>query len=382
MDHDCGDNFARWTAAPPRYPIPEKFLQILEMQFKNLQKWIIATYRTTMIFVLFIVVAGVLSYLALLLFYATNRNWALPIVLSPTQEKVLSYQPQVASIQADILKNRVNLAIAQAKYDSTTIQIDNLNALIDRFDQASAHEAQRFEESHRSIEAVLKQKRVDQSETAQLAMQMKPLLASIHAELQAGLITKTEATNRRIAIQSMLNTLTDSRAAELDLSAQNQSSIDASQTLGKNGASSLTALQSVTSETQLKAILAQAVVDAETARLSVDQLQKTLDGANRVLAVAKQSPYYAALSGPIAVSFMPYENIGHAVAGAPVFDCYLQVIACHQVGTVDRVYDAEEYGHAPLFKTDIKGKLIGLHLTNPGASESNIVFVGHKPLLF
>jgi hypothetical protein len=352
------------------------------MQFKNLQKWIIATYRATMISFLFLVVAGVLSYLVLLGFYAINRNWALPIVLSPTQEKVLSFQPQVASIEADILKNRVDLATARARYDATQTQIDDIKALIGRFDRAAAHEAARFENAHHSLESVLKEKRANESATQELVSETKPWLKTINTELDAGLITRTDATNRRIAIQSLLSGLTDSRAADIDLSAQNQSSIDASHTLGQNGATSLSALQSVTSQAQLKVALSQAIVDGETARLSVDQLQKTLDGANKVLAIATESPYYAALSGRVAVGFVPYANISHAVPGAPVYDCYLQVIACHRVGTIDRVYDAEEYGHAPFFKTDIKGKLVGVSFTNMRASESPIVFIGHKPLLF
>ena len=78
---------------------------------------------------------------------------------------------------------------------------------------------------------------------------------------------------------------------------------------------------------------------------------------------------------------MQYDNLASAKPGGPVFDCYLQVIVCRQVGTMTQVYDAEQYARHPFFKTDIKGKFVEIRFTSTESSESSILFLGHKPLL-
>lgn len=200
-------------------------------------------------------------------------------------------------------------------------------------------------------------------------------------ELANGLITKSEASTRRLDMQASLDSLTDARAAEVALAEQGRAAGDASQTLGDDHALSLIALQSVANEAQLKIALVQAQVDAQIALLSVEQLQTTMKNADRVLAIAKQSPYYLALTQRVPVAFMPYDNLSFAAPGVAVYDCYLAIVLCHQVGSVIQVYEAEEYTHTPLFKAEVKGKLVGVRFSEAKASESTLLFIGHKPLL-
>jgi hypothetical protein len=122
-------------------------------------------------------------------------------------------------------------------------------------------------------------------------------------------------------------------------------------------------------------------VDAETAKESIEQLRTSVAEGERVLEVAKQSPYYLALSKDVFVAFIQYENMDTVKPGAPVYDCLLQIILCRNVGTVTQVYDAEEYARHPLFKSDIKGKFAGIDFGVKKSSESSVVFIGHKPLL-
>jgi len=352
------------------------------MSFKFLQKGIISGYRVVMTGVLLIIVAGVLSYLFLIAFYALNRNWAAPIILSPTQEKVLSFQPQVATLEANLLKNRVDLNTANNKYTAITEQLSQMQVLAKYFDVAGNAEAAALSSTHAQLERVLHQKRDDIMRTATAVDGVKPMLVSLDAELAAGLITKDEAARRRMDIQSAQNALTDSRANLVVLSEQARMARASSRTLVQADAASLAALQSLSSGAQLKMAVAQAVVEASTAKESVEQIQRTVDEGERVLKIAKQSPYYRALNQKVPVVFIQYDNLGNAQPGSPVFDCYLQVVLCHKVGTVTQVYDAEEYARHPLFKSDIKGKFASIEFTDADASESPIVFMGRKPLLF
>ena len=96
----------------------------------------------------------------------------------------------------------------------------------------------------------------------------------------------------------------------------------------------------------------------------------------------KRSPYYQALTEPAYVAFVQYPNLRDATPGAPVYDCLFQVFLCVRVGTVTQVYDAEQYARHPIFKTDIKGKFVGIEFTRKKSGQSDVVFFGHKPLLF
>ncbi|NPT44088.1 hypothetical protein GNZ12_22825 [Paraburkholderia sp. 1N] len=352
------------------------------LNFKNFQKTIISTYRLTMTSVLIIIVTGVLSYLSLMVFYALNRNWSAPIVLSPTQEKVLAYQPQVATLEATLLKNEVDLSTALQTYRVGGEQIAETQSLIARFDAAARNESKGLSKTGADIRKVLQQKRADTIETEQAVSDVRPMLASLDSELASGLITRNDAISRRLTIQSSLNAVTDSRINEVTLGEQARLASDAGKTLGMNGATSLEALQSLNSEAQLKIAQAQAIIGTETARRSVEQLRASVADGERVLEIARQSAYYQALTKPVPVVFVQYDNLSYAKQGAPVYDCYLQVVLCRRVGTITRVFDAEEYARHPLFKTDIKGKFAGVNFDDKKSSESSVVFLGRKPLLF
>lgn len=352
------------------------------MNFKRFQNTIVSTYRVTMAGILLVIVIGVLSYLFLMGFYAVNRNWSAPIVLSPTQEKVLAYQPQVSALEAELLKNRVDLATATEKYRVINEQIADTRKLIERFEAAAHSESHALALSESDLRSALSRKRIDAAQTEKAASDVRPMLASVESDLTAGLITQDEAMSRRLNIQSAINAITDTHISEITLREQARTAAAASRTLGGGEASSLSALQSLSNEAQLRMTLAQASVDAETARQSVDQLRATVANAERVLDVAKRSPYYLALTRSVPVVFVAYDNLVNATPGAPVFDCYLQVVMCRRVGAIEHVYEAEEYARQPLFKTDIKGKFARVNFSVKFAEQSPVVFIGHKPLLF
>jgi hypothetical protein len=352
------------------------------IDFKNYQKIVISIYRLLMMVILIIVIVAVLSYFILIIFYTINRNWGSPLVLSPTQEKVLSFQPQVAMLEATLLKNKVDLSTAIQKYQVLSKETNNIEFLINNFNTATHYESKQLSKTEKSMLNVLQAKRINTMDMGKAAHDIKPLLASVDGELAAGLITKDEAISRRMAIQSMLNAATDSRISQIALQEQQRFASNASETLGNDGATSLTALQSLTSEAQLQLVHAQAVVDEETAKDSIEQLRTTVADAERVLGIARHSPYYLALDKSVAVAFVQYENLYHTKPGTPVYDCLLQIILCRKVGTVTQTYDAEEYAIHPLFRTNIKGKLIGIDFTNKESEMSYVVFLGYKPLLF
>jgi hypothetical protein len=347
--------------------------------FKPLQNLTIKAYRLTAMTVLLTIITGVLSYLGLLVFYAASSSWAAPLTLSPAQERVLAFQPQVATLEANLLKQRVDLDTAEAKFKAGSEQLERINALVRRLDGAQKTEAKALAETNVAIRGLLVDKIVDIGSTEKTIADVQAMLKSVDAEVAAGLITRDQAQARRITLQAALNAATDAKAQALVLEQQARAARDGASTLA-GGASSLQALRSIQEAVALRTMAVQLTIDTETARQTVEQLKKSIPEAERVLDVAKTSPYHLALRQSVNVLFVPYDNLRHAKVGEPVYDCYLQVIACHKVGTVLKVYEAEEYARHPLFKTDLKGRFVGVQFDDQEASSSPVVFVGGKPL--
>lgn len=102
------------------------------------------------------------------------------------------------------------------------------------------------------------------------------------------------------------------------------------------------------------------------------------------ITTAKQSPYYLNASGgrTLYFAFVPYDDQTHAVVGSPIYDCYLNMILCRNVGTVKQIFAGEEQAIHPIFKTQIRGFLIQMTLDHVESAKSKTVFLGRKPVLF
>jgi hypothetical protein len=70
------------------------------------------------------------------------------------------------------------------------------------------------------------------------------------------------------------------------------------------------------------------------------------------------------------------------VAGAAIYDCFLNMIGCRKVGSVNQIFPGEEDAIHPIFKTAIRGYLIQMNLQRPESAKSKTVFLGRKPLIF
>jgi hypothetical protein len=101
----------------------------------------------------------------------------------------------------------------------------------------------------------------------------------------------------------------------------------------------------------------------------------------RAIATAQESPYFLATKNNVRFAFAEY-GTNHVYAGAPVYGCYLNMILCHKVGVIERVFSDEERATHPVFHTDIRGVLIQLNLTDKEAAKDTVLFLGHRPLWF
>ena len=350
------------------------------MNFNKLNNTLILIYKLVGVALLSLCALAVVAYATLFLFYSFNRDWAAPITLSPSQERVLSVRPQVTMLEAGLDKTKIELGTFKAQIINKAQQLNQIDTLLRRIDGAQSNEALAMSETDKSINSVLKDQQKVINDSAHAVSETNRLENAIEDELAANLITRDQAASRLISIQAARSAAVAAKASALSLYEQARQARTGADTL-RGGASSLAATQSLYQEQQLRAIRAQTEIDLMTANAAVEALSKTLVDGEKVLTLARMSPYHQAMDRIIYLAFVPYSNIKIAKVGDKIYDCYLHIIVCREVGIVTRVYEPEEYARHPLFRTDLKGKMIEAEYQDMEASRSQVVFIGRKPLL-
>jgi hypothetical protein len=175
-----------------------------------------------------------------------------------------------------------------------------------------------------------------------------------------------------------LNAAAEGKAATVQLDEAVERLQHGAQTL-QGGNSSLQAMMAVTQQAQLQSVFTQMKIQLKTATATASALKKSIAESERVIQLAQISPFYQATRKTVNVLFVPYDNLSRAEVGAAVYDCYLQIFACYQVGTIKQVFDAEQYSRHPLFRTEIKGQYVEVDIDRDSA-KSAVVFIGRKPL--
>jgi hypothetical protein len=143
-------------------------------------------------------------------------------------------------------------------------------------------------------------------------------------------------------------------------------------------------LEVLEKQAELRSEAAQLDVAINVAQKELLEDNRQIDRLREAIQTAKLSPYYLSASGgkQLYFAFVPYDNQASAAAGGAVYDCYLNMIVCRKVGTVNQAFPGEEAAIHPIFKTNIRGSLIQMNLDHPESAKSKTVFLGRKPLLF
>ncbi len=345
----------------------------------NINSGIVLFYRKLAFSVLGLFFLGVLAYVSLVIFYTGSTTWAVPFVLSPTQEKVLRFQPQIASLEATINLQKVEIETHTNTRDLLIGQLNEMNGLIEKVGQTVTTEASQLQKTSRMVSSLLRAKNANIAKTDAVIKEANTLLAQVDSELQAKLITSDQAAQRKITLQSSINAATELRSSALQSAIQVQQLDAMSRTLS-GGTSSITGIEIIKQAADINTLKAQTELQINTAERTISMLAISYKENLRVLTTAKATPYYKALREDVSLAFMPYSNINSVKINDAVYDCYLQVILCRNVGSVKSIQHAEEAAKHPLFKTDLRGKTIEIDFTDKTSITSQIVFIGSKPL--
>jgi hypothetical protein len=337
-------------------------------------KSVVTVYRIFAIVTLYLVLVGVLAYGFVMGFYALNTSWAAPVILSPADDKSLDFTEKLVTTRQTL----EDLNVDQNKLQDGITEMNKhraaLEALEPELQTAIAREKEHNVLTGPQLDALDKQKQADNLKTQAVMAQVKEVEVAIDKDLAAGLITKGDAATQRAALNQAQNSYTDSKIGEVLLT----DSILEKTTLDTKS------LDVLDKQAELISEIAQLDIAVSVAQKQIYEETKQIASLRQALATAKQTPYYLSVSGGSAIyfAFVPYDNQSSAAIGSAVYDCYLNMVICRQVGTVKQIFSGEEHAIHPIFRTDIRGFLIQMQLGRSESAKSKTVFLNHKPLFF
>ena len=335
---------------------------------------VITLYRIFAITVLYLVLAGILAYAFVMGFYAVNSSWAAPVILSAADEKSLDFRDKLVISQQTIEDLKVDTNKLQSGVAEMKKHRGALLELEPELREAITRERTHNRTTGPELAKLDQQKQADNLKTQKVLAQLKEVETNINKDLSAGLITKGDAATQLAALNTAEGAYTDSRIAEILLT---DSVLDKT-TIGTNS------LDVLEKQAELRSEVAQLDVAIDVAEKQLQEEARQIDRLRQAIVTAKQSPYFLNASGEqrLYFAFVPYDNQANALAGAPIYDCYLNMIACRKVGTVKQIFTGEEQAIHPIFKTQIRGFLIQMNLDHAESAKSKTVFLGGKPVLF
>ncbi len=337
-------------------------------------KSVVTLYRIFGIAALYVVLAGVLAYGFVMGFYAMSTSWAAPVILSPSDDKSLDFTEKIVTSKQtleDLNVDKKRLESSLAEMSGHRVSLLNLEP---ELQAAIAREKAHNRAAGPQLEQLDRQKQADNAKTQAVMDQVKAVEASIDKDLAAGLITKGDAATQRAALNQAQTAFTDSKINEVMLT---DSILDKT----TNNTKSLDVLDK---QAELKSEIAQLDIAINVAQEQVREESRQIDRLRQAIATAQQTPYHLIVSGgkPVYFAFVPYDNQGSVAVGAPVYDCYLNMVACRQVGRVKQIFSGEEHAIHPIFRSDMRGFMVQMELDRPESAKSKTVFLNRKPLFF
>jgi ribosomal protein S20 len=338
-------------------------------------KSVVTVYRIFAIATLYVVLFGVLAYAFVMGFYAVNTSWAAPVILSPVDDKSLDFTEKLVTSrqtleELNVDKKRLEDGVAEMNKHKSALLV-----LEPELQSAILRERKHNQTTGPELLALDKQKQSDIQKTQSVVAQVNEVESTIDKDLAAGLITKGDAATQRAALNQAQTSYTDSKIGEVLLT---DSILEKTTTDTKS-------LDVLDKQAELISEIAQLDITIGVAQKQLYEENRQIDRLKQALATAKQTPYYLTTSGDsptVYFAFVPYDNRSSATVGAPVYDCYLNMLACKKVGAVKQIFSGEEHAIHPIFRTDMRGFLIQLQLDHPESAKSKTVFLNRKPLLF
>jgi hypothetical protein len=337
---------------------------------------VINAYRALGFAILTIIVIVLVGYITKSAFFYLSDTWVVPMAISPTDEKVVSLQAQLAERLTS--RDRTVAELDQAERQIAMheeFQAEFAKAIKSDLDGRKAALARMYELAD---QAATTRAHIRRSNAAYASASQKRMTE----EWRAGLIDRSGMLSGKFQLAqiSSSNLSLAERQAEYetraaDLEAQTRS---------------LEALlaQAPSGEGTFSYDVLKIKQDYEASRLEIkraiemrDMLRAALAREDKLVEALQQASLLRALDAEAHVAFVPYGNLDGVRPRAELYGCALSMVFCKQVGVVREVLPGEVSWKHPHRDKVMRGQLILLDLKDGSAATDEVLFVGGRPLL-
>jgi hypothetical protein len=343
------------------------------------QKWsgrVVNAYRLLGFVILTIIVIVLLGYLITTAFFYVSNSWIVPMAISPTDEKVVSLQSQLAERQTN--RDRTAAELDQAERAIAVqqeFQLEFAKAIKSDLEGRKAALARMYQLANTAAST---RASIKKSNSAYASAQQKRMAE----EWKAGLIDRDSMLNGKFQMAQISgsNLQLAERQAEYetraeDLDAQTRSLEALLSNEGVEGSLSYDVLK-------IKQEYEASRLETQRAIQNRDMLKSALIREDKLLDSLKKSSYLKAIADDAHVAFVPYANLKNVKKGEPVYGCWLTMVFCGKVGTVVDVLPGEVQFKHPTRDKQLRGQMVEMKLEESIDATDDVLFVGGRPLLF
>ena len=352
-------------------------------------KLIVSAYKIAGFVILLVVLLGLGSYVVMSAFYYASASWTAPIIISPSDKRVLELSAQMAQQQTlrdTLAAQRAELVTKQRDADRIAVaELEfqhRLRGALQR-DLAARKETlgklaglrkeyglARTEISSANTDfAGLSRDRVREMFSARMVSRDDVLRGNMElASLAAANLNLTE---RTVLLDEQVSTAARQAAALKSLAES------LGQAAGGPVSTEVVALEREYAQSTLA--MQRATEGSLAIKESLLSVDTTLARYDSLLKGIKGSPYLTAFERQMTVAFVPYTNLRNVKVGASVHSCALNIVGCHKVGTVQAILDGEVTGAHPVQKLELRGVMVRLELTDPRCAQDPVLHLNHAP---
>lgn len=343
----------------------------------GLSRMFVGLYRLVGFAILTMIVIVLVSYLANAVFFYASSSWIAPVTVSSNDERVVSARTALLAQQDARDRTAGDLAQAERAIAAHRAFQAEFAAAIraDRDDRKAA--LTRLRALTKSTASVRSQLR------ATSATYARSFAQRIEQEHAAGLIDRNTLLTGKYQLGQIsgANLALAERQAEYEARADELASeMRALESMIENDREGGVALSF--DVLQIKRELEASRLDLAKALADRELLVTSLERQDKAIAAVESSPYLRATAEDATVAMVPYDNLEHVQAGAPVYACRLSFVLCREVGTVKEVLRGEVTFDHPRRDSNLRGQMVELELSEPDAVKQDVLFVGAKPLMF
>ncbi len=357
-------------------------------------KIIVSVYKVMGFVVLTAIMFGIVTYLGTSVFYLLDRDWVVPVVLSPSSEKVLQMNSHL--IQQNYQREQLHVERMSLEAELAIIEESTVvgNQMLERYEAAIDVELNARQHERGALKSLYGEyvaARPAMEENTALMAEMTE--RNVEEELAAGLISEESYIRGKSLVSSNLaswvsyaqkevefDTKMGALDREVDALAAVRDELDGQIAAGDNAALSVDVLSLLKdyNRTRLE------VMGQESKRIPIQRQMAAIDSSiedyEAIRETIEQSPYYYALHEDVTVAFVPYDNLHNMEVGDRVYGCTLELVWCREVGTISQVLDGEVQTRHPLFKTEMRGLMVHIELDDEKWSEEKALHANGRPL--